>query len=226
MPIKDLTGKTFGLLTVIKRADNTKNGIAQWECLCNCGNLTIVRGDSLRRGVTQSCGCFVRAKGVRKNFSQIDVTCDFCGNIFKDKPSSVNRKIKHFCSQNCYAEYCKTIPFNQSNAYKGVRKEGESKQVYHKNYCNNHPNRIAHLKARRYAREKGAEGSHTLSEWDNLKKQFNNKCAICGEEKPLTIDHIIPLSKGGTDYISNIQPLCRNCNSKKSNKLDYSPSYD
>jgi 5-methylcytosine-specific restriction endonuclease McrA len=226
MKINDLAGKTFGLLTVIKRADNTKNGTAQWECLCKCGNQTVVRGDCLRRGVTQSCGCFMRAKGVRKNFKQIDVTCDFCGGIFKDKPSSVKRKTKHFCCQNCYAEYCKTVPFSKSNAYKGVRKEGEKKQVYHRNYCAKHPDKIAHLKARRYAREKGAEGSHTLTEWESLKKQFNYRCAICGEIKPLTIDHIIPLSKGGSDYISNIQPLCRNCNSKKNNKLDYSASYN
>lgn len=74
---------------------------------------------------------------------------------------------------------------------------------------------ISHLKARRYAREKGAIGSHTLEEWNNLKIEFNNKCAFCRRKKKLTKDHIIPLGEDGTDYIDNIQPLCRNCNSKK-----------
>jgi len=31
----------------------------------------------------------------------------------------------------------------------------------------------------------------------------------------MTIDHVVPLSKGGTNYIWNLQPLCRSCNSKR-----------
>ena len=53
----DLTGKRYGELVVIKRADNTTKGLATWECLCDCGNTTIVKGSSLRSGITKSCGC-------------------------------------------------------------------------------------------------------------------------------------------------------------------------
>jgi len=124
----------------------------------------------------------------------------------------------------CYAEFRKTnLPLEEQHAYKGVRKNGQSKQVYHQNYCKRHPKRIAHLKARRYARESNAAGSHTLQEWEDMKIEFGNKCAFCRKEKPLTKDHIIPLSENGTDYIDNIQPLCRNCNSKKWKHIHENP---
>lgn len=53
----DLTGKRFDMLTVVKRLENAEGGITRWECLCDCGNKTIVRGGNLRSGVVKSCGC-------------------------------------------------------------------------------------------------------------------------------------------------------------------------
>lgn len=79
---------------------------------------------------------------------------------------------------------------------------------------------MAHLKAARYARERGADGSHTLEEWEALKVRHGGKCVGCGERMPLTRDHIVPLALGGTHDIENIQPLCRNCNSRKWMKLN------
>ena len=45
------------------------------------------------------------------------------------------------------------------------------------------------------------------------------KCQQCGDSNALTIDHKIPLSKGGTDELSNLQFLCRKHNSQKHDKM-------
>ena len=67
------------------------------------------------------------------------------------------------------------------------------------------------------ARKAGNGGSFTAQEWRDLKKKYGYKCLCCGEKKKLAADHVIPVSKGGTSNIDNIQPLCRSCNSSKGN---------
>lgn len=70
-------------------------------------------------------------------------------------------------------------------------------------------------------RNRSALGSHTYSEWETLKAQYNWTCPSCYKrelEIKLTLDHIIPLSKGGSNNIENIQPLCKSCNCKKHTK--------
>ena len=60
--VEDLTGQRFNMLTVIKRADNyvSPHGktYSRWECLCDCGNTTIVSRGQLKNGGTRSCGCY------------------------------------------------------------------------------------------------------------------------------------------------------------------------
>ena len=64
-PLADLLGRKFGRLSVVERSrPNHPKGYAMWRCLCECGATRIVKGHSLLRGNTTSCGCR-RPDGVR-----------------------------------------------------------------------------------------------------------------------------------------------------------------
>lgn len=59
---------------------------------------------------------------------------------------------------------------------------------------------------------------HSKEEWEIKKKEYDYKCAYCGEQVELTKDHIIPVARGGNDLIENIIPSCKRCNQKKQTK--------
>lgn len=86
--------------------------------------------------------------------------------------------------------------------------------------CNRHV-----FAQRRRARLQSSEGSYTTMEWQQVVSQYE-RCPMChrewasiepppGRNSPITVDHIVPISQGGSNSIENIQPLCYSCNSKK-----------
>ena len=81
---------------------------------------------------------------------------------------------------------------------------------------------------KRLLEKKGVVGSHGNEEWESIKIYYDFRCVQCGIKEnelkkdwkgtsfdKLTKDHIVPISRGGTDYIWNVQPLCVSCNSSK-----------
>lgn len=79
-------------------------------------------------------------------------------------------------------------------------------------------------KAARYrARKVGASGEFTEEQF----RELGDTCLRCQrKDVPMTADHVLPLSKGGSNDISNIQPLCGPCNSgKKDRHVDYRDWY-
>jgi 5-methylcytosine-specific restriction endonuclease McrA len=63
------------------------------------------------------------------------------------------------------------------------------------------------------------EGVVTAKDWFQILKENQNKCVYCGRSKvKLTMDHVIPISKGGKHEPSNVLPACLSCNIRKGSK--------
>lgn len=78
----DLTGKRFGLLTVIARVENYKNvsgkKVVMRDCLCDCGNRAVVRSTDLKKGALNYAGVWV-AKGMEcleQNYTVSGLQCE------------------------------------------------------------------------------------------------------------------------------------------------------
>lgn len=166
-----------------------------------CGKKKVVQKNLPRKDY---CSYQCASMGHRK--FKGEYICRYCGiNFYKYGTSNPHR----YCSQKCF------------NLAKTLEPEEKLRRMVKRvrEYRRKHPELTAKWKHSRRAREMGAEGTFTHDEWIALKEKHENKCAICQQEKKLTVDHIVPLVKGGTNYISNIQPLCMPCNSKKHVKI-------
>jgi hypothetical protein len=90
-----------------------------------------------------------------------------------------------------------------------------------KKWGEDNPEKVSQAKAnnsrKRRAARHASPGSFTAEEFRALCERYGNRCLACGDtETALQADRVVPLTRGGTDDLGNIQPLCGTCNRKKS----------
>ena len=99
---QDLTGKKFGRLTVLNRAEDkiSQSGLKyiQWECQCDCGNTVIVATHYLKKGTTKSCGCYNREKTSERSLK--DITNQRFGNL------TVIKRVEDYINSNGRRAVC------------------------------------------------------------------------------------------------------------------------
>lgn len=107
------------------------------------------------------------------------------------------------------------------------RERRKKNPSYTPNWKKENYQRVLEMNRNYRARRQNSVGVFTADEWNTLVDLCDHRCLGCGcKPKNLTADHVVPLSVGGKNFISNIQPLCRSCNSrKKATVLDYRPSH-
>lgn len=95
MKLRDLTGKKFGRLKVLKRVEN-KGKETVWLCRCDCGKKSVVFSSNLLKGHTKSCGCLKEeSKG------------NFKHGFSKTKLGNIYNSIK----DRCFRKKCKEYKF-------------------------------------------------------------------------------------------------------------------
>jgi 5-methylcytosine-specific restriction endonuclease McrA len=107
-------------------------------------------------------------------------------------------------------------------AYKRVYYEQNREEVIARSteWAENNLEKVRQFKAnnrrKRRAAKHASRGSFTAKEFEELCERYGNKCLSCGSMSVvLEADHVVPLTRGGSDDISNIQPLCGPCNRRK-----------
>mgnify|MGYP001617166145 CR=1 FL=1 len=198
--------------------------------------------------LSNECGCHkMLSSGANPEDTrrgELQMQCEFCNHLFSVKRRGP-RNVR-FCSPACqHKGWCAKHKKRVLELWRNYSRKHRVKRLqYVKEYFKTNPevNKRAvkkysltergkivnrkKIKAYR-ARKLGATGSHTLEEFLTLVLLFDNFCPACGNRfatEDFTEDHIVPLSCGGNDNISNIQPLCRPCNSRKRNKtIIYQP---
>jgi 5-methylcytosine-specific restriction endonuclease McrA len=100
-----------------------------------------------------------------------------------------------------------------------------NKKYYQHGLCRNHYYRSDFKKAdtqkRRSWKKNAPLNDLTTFDWKKSLIHFGDKCAYCGKKSNKTLhqEHIIPLSKGGSNTITNVIPACESCNLSKNDSL-------
>ena len=154
----------------------------------------------------------------------------YCASCYtKKNPYWLGKKRPEQSILQCGRVFSKEWRQRLSDSHIGI--QAGSKSPNWKGGISSQPGYRNHIRSNYRIQKLGNGGFHTLIEWNELKAKFNYMCLCCKRHEPeikLSKDHITPVSKGGTNNISNIQPLCNSCNSKKYNKtIDYiSPFFE
>jgi len=91
---------------------------------------------------------------------------------------------------------------------------------YNRRYATQNPEVKVASEAKRRALKLKSGGSYTSQDIKNMLSLQGNKCNACKIDLvKYHVDHVIPLSRGGTNYPDNLQILCVSCNCRKSSKL-------
>jgi len=126
----------------------------------------------------------------------------------EENPDWVKQNNKNWAINNAEYKALKNAEWRLNNL--------EQHRDNSKNWAKENPDK---RKANNYKRRAllGENGKYAISKKE-LQKIYAKPCLYCGSKGDITLDHVIPVKRGGTHSIGNLVPSCQSCNSSKGNK--------
>lgn len=151
-----------------------------------------------------------------------DVICAHCGRPFKKPTRFV--KPRNYCCRPClwasrrvpearWKDPGQIAAYHRDYREKNRERHNERGRLWARN---NREKRNENQRLRRTLRSRKKAISYEA--WQKILDRYGHKCLRCGATEDLQCDHVVPVSKGGTDSPSNIQPLCGACDRWKQDK--------
>ena len=108
----------------------------------------------------------------------------------------------------------------RSNYNRWRSRNVEQRREYLRSWYQQNPGKKAEHDNTRRGLEQDAKGRFTADQWEARLEYHGHKCYYCGSVDRIQVEHRIPLSRGGTNWPSNLVPACRTCNSSKGTKTE------
>jgi len=136
-----------------------------------------------------------------------------CSNCSREKRKKYYTNNRDQELQRCHVYIANNLERRRANSRKWQANNPEKHRL----------NAIAGTHRRR-ARKRINGGKFTTAQWRAVLAHYNHECVACGRDHDIQADHVIPLACGGSNDITNLQPLCKWCNNLKGvGEGDYRP---
>ncbi|QOP66662.1 HNH endonuclease [Gordonia phage GrootJr] len=146
--------------------------------------------------------CSPECKPKRSRVQRITKVCPGCHKEFQTTPGRDAR----CCSKKC-----------RSRVWSWENPEAAAAKVREWEKANPDAHRIRQGE-RSDRRRRSVTGTVSTRDWLRALRRAEGRCWYCGERAPLTIEHVIPLSRGGMHTIGNVVPACPSCNYQKQHR--------
>jgi hypothetical protein len=163
----------------------------------------------------KSCRKEINKKSYNKTKTTTD-THQICTKCLDTK--TIEDFYKDPRSRNGYMRKCKNCHNKICSA--NNKKRPEATKAAAAKWRKNNPDKIKILNSATKSRRRKSERKlFSRKDWLYILRQYRSCCAYCGGAGDLTMDHVVPLIRGGRHSVGNIVPACRSCNSSKNRKF-------